>query len=314
MSGGRYAYTVCDLTFLAGIPFPELRPGTGESPEFRFRLVRRLPNVGEGVETGRTLLPDGRLWMKRVRAGGRHLLDFDGLATFLLDTANREILACRKDGTPLAIVRHLFLNQVLPLYLGLLGKLIMHASAVAARGRAVAFMGDTCRGKSTLARSLMERGCELITDDMLLLDRTGGGLAAVPSYPGLRLWPDSLEALGPGGLFPIKGGNMLKQRLGVGASNTPTEPVPIDRVYLLSEPADHISIRPVPARQALTALLRCNFHLEIDREECLARQFRDLSQLAVLPIYYSLRYPHDFRMLPRVCEAVLEHASESIPA
>ena len=36
-------------------------------------------------------------------------------------------------------------------------------------------------------------------------------------------------------------------------------------------------------------------------------------EAVVLPMFFSLSYPHDFRMLPRVCQEVLEPAARPVP-
>jgi hypothetical protein len=305
----QHSYSACGLDFAATVPFPELCRAYGNGPTFILRVVRRLPAVPEFAETGRTLFPDGQLWLRRSRAGSLHLLEFEGFATFLLDTSRDEILACPHDGTNPAAVRHLFLNQVLPLYLSTRERLALHASAIAVAGCAVAFMGDAGLGKSTLARAFVARGCALVTDDTLMLDRSAD-LTVVPSYPGLRLWPDSAAALGCDGFTLIKGGNVLKHRQQSQAPSLPAAPVPLSHIYLLSGPAPSISIRPAAARQAITALLRANFLLEVDDPKRLAWQFRRLSDLAARPIFHSLSYPRDFELLPRVCDTVLEHLSQ----
>ena len=63
---------------------------------------------------------------------------------------------------------------------------------------AVAFLGDSGFGKSSLAAYLLSAGDRLVTDDLLLLQESEGFLA----YPGppriklFRTWPaNSLEGL-----------------------------------------------------------------------------------------------------------------------
>src|SRR3954468_19985438 len=71
-------------------------------------------------------------------------------------------------------------GRVLPWASVLRGHEALHASAVGWRGRAVAFVGETGRGKTSLAIQLLARGVEFFTDDVLALDRRDGPLVAHP--------------------------------------------------------------------------------------------------------------------------------------
>ena len=92
-------------------------------------------------------------------------------------------------------VEHLYLNQVLPLALSRQGKLVLHGSAVDIAGQGVAFLGESGRGKSTLAASFATEGTRFLTDDGLLLEWVDGRCMIIPSHPSIRLWEDSQEAL-----------------------------------------------------------------------------------------------------------------------
>lgn len=63
--------------------------------------------------------------------------------------------------------------------------LILHATAVAAGGRALVLAGPSGVGKTSVALQLMTYGATLISDDMLLIQKAGGGVkaAAPPQAP-----------------------------------------------------------------------------------------------------------------------------------
>jgi HPr kinase/phosphorylase len=56
----------------------------------------------------------------------------------------------------------------------------LHASAVAAEGRAVLILGPSGSGKSSLALELLALGAQLVGDDRVRLRRMGGALIAEP--------------------------------------------------------------------------------------------------------------------------------------
>jgi len=72
----------------------------------------------------------------------------------------------------------LVLAQALPLASVLRGMEVLHASAVCLDGRAVAFLGRSGAGKTTLATRLLARGARLLTDDVLALTTDGASVWA----------------------------------------------------------------------------------------------------------------------------------------
>lgn len=95
--------------------------------------------------------------------------------------------------------------DILPLLLGssvptwwlnLRGEPVLHASAVAMGDRAVAFMGASGMGKSTLATLLCAHGARLITDDALRLVREGDDFRCHYGPGELRLRPAAAALAG----------------------------------------------------------------------------------------------------------------------
>ncbi|MGP1907753.1 aldolase [Metabacillus sp. JX24] len=73
----------------------------------------------------------------------------------------------------------------------------LHGSAFAFGGKAYAIVGDSGAGKSTLASALINRGCSLLTDDVIPVTFHSNGIPYVtPAYPHQKLWLSSLDAFG----------------------------------------------------------------------------------------------------------------------
>jgi hypothetical protein len=75
-------------------------------------------------------------------------------------------------------------GRILPWAAVLRGHEAFHASAVGFRNRAVAFVGETGAGKTSLAVQLVTRGMEFFTDDVLALERSDG---LVRAHPGASI-------------------------------------------------------------------------------------------------------------------------------
>ncbi|MEH6904118.1 aldolase [Neobacillus drentensis] len=77
------------------------------------------------------------------------------------------------------------------------GIIPLHGSAVAINGKAYAIIGDSGAGKSTLASAFLQKGYQLLTDDVIGVYFTKDNVPMViPSYPQQKLWQKSLDEFG----------------------------------------------------------------------------------------------------------------------
>ncbi|WP_263018079.1 phosphoenolpyruvate carboxykinase (ATP) [Natronobiforma cellulositropha] len=80
--------------------------------------------------------------------------------------------------------------------LSLAGAFVVHASAVATDGRAVAFTGPSGRGKSTAAAACHAAGYEVLGDDAAVLESHAGTPVVVPGVPVLETGSTTVDASG----------------------------------------------------------------------------------------------------------------------
>lgn len=76
------------------------------------------------------------------------------------------------------------------------GRTLLHGACVAWNGGAVAILGDSGRGKSTLAAAALHEGARLLSEDLVVLEAGADGVAAQPGYGRISLLPDAVAALG----------------------------------------------------------------------------------------------------------------------
>lgn len=307
-------YRVSDLVFASRVAFPELVPVAGAGPECTFALARRPLAPPRPRWYHRWPLPDGTDWVRFARSGSDYLLRFTRLADFLVSADAARVRCWPRAGTPVETVRHLFLNQVLPLVLGHRGRLVVHASAIVTPQGAVAFLGGSGRGKSTLAASFWAAGFPLVTDDCLRIDDRGGTLVAVPSYPAVRLWPDALRRLALDAPAPRRTAHYSeKLRVTPGQTARPFAlgPAPLVRLYVLADArrargSARAGLEPLTVRDALVELIGHLYRLDIGRRDALRRDFDRLADMAGRLHMCRLRVPRGLRRLDEVREAVLE--------
>lgn len=239
------------------------------------------------------------------------------MADYQVSTDGLEVVQYPAPGISESTLEHLFLNQVLPLAQSLQGELIFHASAVSLDMGAVAFLGQSGQGKSTLAASFAASGQAFLTDDGLRLERRSDGYWVRPSHPSIRLWSDSRDALihadavlSPPVQFTQKSRILSDEQLAACR-----EPMPLRRMYFLGEGApDDVVIEPMTPREALFGLVNHSFMLDTSTAKVLARHFDALSQMASLPIFFRFDYPRRYDLLDQVRQAIKQHAAQEGPS
>ncbi len=257
--------------------------------------------------------PAGGEWLSLVKSGNDYVLKFHGLADFFIRDAAAEILCQPKAETPEETVRHLLLDQVLPLVVNLRGGEALHASAVSTASGAVAFAGSTRSGKSTLAGSFVRAKQPLLSDDCLALLERNRQICAAPAYPALRLWDDARAWL-----FGKTAGNGFvarytsKQRVEIQEATEKycLEPQVLRAVYILSDPEEsgrieRTSIEQLTPHEGLMALVRCAIRFDIGDRTMLTRQLHFFTRVASSTRVRRLHFPRKFHVLDTVRDAIL---------
>jgi hypothetical protein len=224
------------------------------------------------------LILDGVLWYTFCRVDGHYVGRFFGVADFeitnALDTiicrpvfeANTEVIAIILTGTVTAFI------------LAAAGRYVLHGSAVDVEGEAIAFVGSSGQGKSTMAAIVCAAGAGLITDDILPLEfdecRTGDDVAVMcrRSAHELRLRPNAvslLDRFGDG----VVNRFTADERHAVAPECTQHDRLPL-RAVILPRPdrtRGEISVRRLGAGEASMCLARCQ-RVEGWREGSVLRQ------------------------------------------
>jgi len=149
------------------------------------------------------------------------------------------------------LVRVYVLGTCLAALLHQRGVLALHAGAVATPRGALVFAGDSGAGKSTLTAMVAQRMGRLVADDLCAITLADQQPIAWPAFASMRLWPDSLRALGhsPDGLREV----VTKLDKYVLPVDRVDEVVPIGAVYTLSV-AEAYEIEVLDGARAMAAL------------------------------------------------------------
>lgn len=287
-------YRAYGTSLASTVHLPELAPSSPEPvPALSF------------TSTDRAMAIDGWRWLRApteracepwlaIAAGhGGYRLQFEGAADFFVSADGRRIESDATSADGDASVRHLLIDQVVPLALSHQGKFVLHGSAVVVGDGAAAFIGPTGAGKSTVAASFALAGSRLISDDALVLEPNGDAWTAVPAYAGVRLWPDVLRSMPPlrRDQLPPVGAYTEKRRIGRREGIVFQESaLPLKRIYLLRRSTRApTGVEALSGRDGAVALIHHSYLLDIGDERRLRDHFAracDASRLAMRVLTY----------------------------
>jgi hypothetical protein len=277
---GDRAWLFADMRVRSTRPLPELRPAPPHVPTrdaVQITWTETGPVLPESVAWYHQW-GDDDVWARFGGAGAGYVVDFPTVGVFVIDPQACVVDVRVRPGVPDVSVRHLLLNQVLPLVLSRRRPLVLHAGAVAIDGKVTAFVGPTGAGKSTLVAACAALGAEVMADDSLVVYPDPVRWSAVASYPAVRLWDAALDALGLrhgiGEAEPVSNYSE-KRRVSPESGNWlfATGARPLARIVLL--PGDS-----PPPRPAAVELFSQVFRLDVrDRAEAVAL-FHTVADLA----------------------------------
>ena len=261
----------------------------------------REPRVGivrrGGVD--RAIFSDGSVYLR-----------WPNLFEFLVDAGGRRISGRELGRDGVQALGSYLLGPILSFALLRRGVETLHATVVEVDGRAVAIMGESGYGKSSLAASFLSAGHRLITDDLLLL--RGPRLLAEPGPSRLKLTPQVVRAMlfRHAGAAPL--GRLGKMAVPLEADRWCGVARPLAAVFVLRRAASgsrvsRTTIRDLSPRAAFMEMTRNTFNTAVVDEARLRGQFALASRVAQTVPVRSLSYPPGLDRLPDVGQAMLQN-------
>lgn len=256
--------------------------------------------------------------MACARSDQKYLLRFPDLADFEIDFEARRIQSSADADGQESSLAHLLLDQVLPRILSHLGRPVFHASSILmSDGRAIAFLGATGAGKSTLASAFYRAGSAVLSDDCLLLEveQNNGRLRATAPYPSLRLWQDSINHLftDPKQFSEVAHFTDKRQCFpNAGPTGDDVCSAPIAALFILGEPREglqpgSIHIEPASGRATIMTLLESLFALDIRDRDFVKRQFSWAGELSRSgTAVFKLDFPREYPRLDDVLTKIMQ--------
>lgn len=288
MSAMEYSYRAHGLVIASAIelPLPPGEPGD-HPPDLTLRLgpERRVPREHPpGDRLAEAGDADNTFFYSFGRDGRHTVLRYPELCEFTGDAELTEVTAHPHLGVDPGLVAVLAAGALLAVHLVLGDRLVLHASAVRRDGRALAFVGASGMGKSTLAAALCRAGCDLVADDVLRVE-VNGSAQVYPGSTECRLRP-SARGLAQGAPARPTADGRLALRPATLAEGT--LPLAACVIPLPSRTASEVALKRLTAGQALRLLLHFPRVVGWRETSTLARGFEGLADLVqVVPVYQA---------------------------
>jgi hypothetical protein len=317
-TAGWFSFRAFGHTIACNRPLPGWLPRAAGSPELTLSFTSVPPLEWDMVQPDLAYMSqaksqDGRSILSLYRTETCPVMRFLDMADFHIWPDR--VICCLHQDVPDHTMNSLLFANVLPFWLELKGFITIHASAITMADKAVAFIAHSRNGKSTLAATMLQEGCSLLTDDVLPVIRQGADFWAYPGYPAMRMWPgeaehflttyEELERVHPE--FTKRYVPMNAVDLGEFCDR----PCPLERIYILerrevSALQDGLEIKSLTHRDALIELLRYTFVTHLAEAAGLApNRFDFLAGLVRKVTVRRLIYQSGYEYLPQVRQAIL---------
>ncbi len=241
-------YSLYGLTVASALRLPHLLPAptVGSRADVTIDFADlSSDDFGEGLSFRNWQGREGRLLFHAHAIGRFEISDGNRILVDRTATATDADLVSIVLGTCMAAL--LQQRRILP----------MHSSAIVTDRGAVLTIGRSGAGKSTLLAGLLQAGCTMMADDVtgVVFDE-GGKPIALPAFPAIRLWGDSLRMLGHDSA-PLTRVRDDIEKFYLPVERFRDEPLPVRMVILLGSNNDSATeVRAIPLAQRVEALAR----------------------------------------------------------
>jgi hypothetical protein len=224
-------------------------------------------------------------WYTGTATESGYHLRFRSCGEFLISSDLSDVQVRRDPAGPVELLPILLAGTLSAFLLTMRGATVLHASAVAIDGAALAFVGQSGRGKSTLAALMCLDGAQIVTDDVLTVD-VGAAVTCLGGASELRLRPAAAPlAHGQPGAVTRE---TADERLALSAQPAPSGSLPLGAIVVPSpsRTAVRVEVRELVPSTALFWLLAFPRIHGWRSRDVLQRDFAALSALVNrVPVY-----------------------------
>ena len=306
-------YSLYGLSLRSAIPLP-CPVADRELASADVDLVECKPNeILEELGQERTLFREDGFWQCSLFEDGSAHVVWKEHFEFRVSADAKQVLWRKLQEVPNEVFVTYFLGQVLSYCLLARGIEPLHATAIVVDDQAIAFLGDSGYGKSTLAATFLQRGYPLLTDDVLALEFRDKRIWARPGIARVKLNPDSADALLCGSRAIQMNSFTSKMIFPLNRAQHLNRVVPLQALYVLPLKASRsrIKVRRLAGRSAFFPIIQNTFNDTVLHPYRLKQQFVFADRLTRMVPINQLSYPRRMDVLPAIVDAVLADVSRS---
>jgi hypothetical protein len=306
------------LRVQSDVPLYQHRPVSDAiEPDVRIGWGEPLP-LTEERPPGRVLAhleTDRPYYTFTVAGTGEHVLRFYRTCDFVIDANLRVARMHVVDGADPEVAGVLAAGALLSYILTMRGEVVLHASAVQIGDAALAFVGRSGMGKSTMAALTCSSGASLITDDVLRVEFGDQNVTCRLGATELRLRKAAAELAER---FPDRPPSRLtgdaRDALRMVESNDDGLPLAAIVVPFPDRARTDVDVVRVPAMDAVIALLRFPRLLGWSDAAVLDQQFRDIADLVERVPVFQAYVPWGPPFADELGAEIIEAVGLSIPS
>ena len=310
-------YAIFGGTLRSELEFPELVAvnGGGASPDWTLR-VGTLPPDDEHAEAMHDAMLSPSCRVRVTRHAGAYRFFHSCTGTFEISPNGRDICFAAAPAARLDVARTDLIARVLLLAAQRPGVAWMHGSAVVCGGRAIAFLGNSGVGKSSLAVALARAGARHVCDDTLPIE-LGTPPVVWPSDHTLRLNDDTKDRFASrvdAVRREADGKFILTHDMLAASPDAQAAPViraPLEAIYLVVPETNPTVLSRAVARTRLSSsasvpalIPQVKIGPVLPRGSA-ARVLNDLAAIVENVPVYQLRVARDWSLMERVVEQLL---------
>jgi hypothetical protein len=311
-AGGVRDYQIYGIKLRSEIPLAYQEQPSGGVADVTFFAAPR--NWIAKVRADLPNLSNPHDWYeRRCAADGSDFLLFPGLFEFMVSPDGRSVAFEQLERSTAESFQTYLLGHTLSYALVKQGFEPLHASTVVIDGAAIAFLGSSGQGKSTLAAAFLHAGHQILTDDLLLIREVDGIYCGFSGPPRLKLFPE-----------------VARWFLPMQASSTPMNPETEKLIVALEPPQMHLSPAPIKGffvldeweqdsvgmrlsalsgTESVLQLLRSSFNTRLVTPERLRRQFVAAREWAARIAVRRIVYPRKLADIDQVREIIIRSTS-----
>lgn len=257
-------------------------------------------------------------WLTYYKTDDELLLIWNGHFSFRIQFSKNTIHYQKSHSVNLDFMVSVLLSTVLSCFLVRKNIEPLHGSVLSYQidgiQMGIMILGQSGYGKSTLCAGLTKCNWQLVSDDMIHLQKKPGGYVCLAGPALLKLYPDSLNAvLRPDNShFKIKDLSALTEKKLIQSQpdlpHQNSQPVNIDLVLQLNDPESEsvaaLTMRQLPISKAYFSFLENIFNLIDLNSNRMTQIHKHCADWSLWLINYQLSYPRSYQGFADVCQQI----------